>query len=764
MTNAEPDRDFIRTLVANDVASGKYGRPVATRFPPEPNGYLHIGHAKSVCLNFGVAAEFGGTCNVRFDDTNPTTEDVRYAEAILQDVRWLGFDPGDRIFYASDYFEELYRCAVTLIEAGKAYVDSLSEGEIREYRGTVTEAGRDSPYRNRSVEENLDLFARMRSGEFPDGAHVLRARIDMASANMLMRDPLLYRIRHAHHYRHGDRWCIYPMYDFAHCLSDSFERITHSLCTLEFKDNRALYDWVIRETGVEAKPEQTEFARLNLEYTVLSKRKLIRLVSEGHVEGWDDPRMPTLAGLRRRGVTPEAIRRFCDLIGVARVDSRVDLAKFEYCLRDDLNMRVPRVMCVLRPIKLVITNYPEGQTETLDVPSYPHDVPLEGSRKVPFSRDLYIEREDFMEAPPDGYYRLAPGREVRLRYAYYVTCTGVVRDPKSGEVQEVHCTYDPETRGGQSKDGRKVRGTLHWVDAEASLPAEVRLYDRLFDVADPESGAEDFTTHLNPNSLVTLTESRIEPSVGSAAPGSRYQFERQGYFVSDAADSSAKRPVLNRTIALRDSWARETPAATVRTGSERRPRVIAPDTAPRSVERTADAEARFSRYVGDLGLTEGDADTLARIEGIDAFFASAVAAYREARTVANWTVNELLGFLDGRLVAECGLTPSAFADLIRMVDEKTISRTVAKEILGELVERGGDPGRIVAERNLHQLDDRETIRSLASRVVAANPDKVEQFKAGRTGLAGFFVGQVMRESGGKADPLLVKEVVDEALR
>jgi len=554
---AREGQDFIRAMVSRDVAAGKWGARVATRFPPEPNGYLHIGHAKSVVLNFGLAAEYGGTCNVRFDDTNPLTEDQKYVDAIKTDLEWLGCDWGDREYYASDYFEQLYDFAVILIEKGKAYVDSSTEEEIRERRGTVTRPGVESPYRHRSVEENLDLLRRMRDGEFLDGAHVLRAKIDMAHPNMLMRDPLLFRIRHATHYRRGDAWCIYPLYDFTHCLSDAIERITHSLCTLEFKDNRALYDWILHEVGIESPPEQTEFARLSLDYTVLSKRKLVRLVKERHVAGWDDPRMPTIAGLRRRGVTPEAIRAFCETIGVARVDSRVDIGKLEHAIRDDLNTRAPRVLCVLRPLKVVIENYPEGKTEELDAPYYPHDVPREGSRKLPFSRVLYIERDDFMEDPPKKFFRLSPGREVRLRYAYLVTCTGVVKDD-TGEVVELRCRYDPATHGGDAPDGRKVQGTIHWVSAAHALPAEVRLYDRLFDQADPDDVADDqdFTASLNPESLAVLRDAKIEPSVAGDPPGTRYQFERQGYFVSDMVESRAGALVFNRTVSLRDTWAK----------------------------------------------------------------------------------------------------------------------------------------------------------------------------------------------------------------
>jgi glutaminyl-tRNA synthetase len=548
-------KDFLREKVAADVASGRFGRPVRTRFPPEPNGYLHIGHAKSICLNFGVAAEFAGRCNLRFDDTNPTTEDVRYVDAIRNDVRWLGFE-WDEERFASDYFERLFEIAERLVRAGKAYVDSQSEEAIREGRGTVTAPGTHSPYRDRPVEENLDLLRRMRAGEFPDGAHVLRARIDMAHPNMLMRDPLLLRIRHAAHYRRGTAWCVYPLYDFAHGLSDAFEGITHSFCTLEFKDNRELYDWLVREAGFERPPEQTEFARLELDYTVLSKRKLLRLVNDGHVTGWDDPRMPTIAGLRRRGVTPEAIRAFADKIGVARSDARIELATFEHAVRDDLNMRVPRVMAVTRPLKLVLTNYPEDQVETMDAPLYPHDVPKTGSRPVPFSRELWIERDDFIEDAPKKFFRLTPGREVRLRYGYLVTCTGVVKDA-SGEVAEVHATYDPATRGGDAPDGRRVQGTIHWVSARHALDGELRMYDRLFAVPDPDARPEgrDFLSALNPQSLLTL-RGKVEPSIAADPPGTRYQFERIGYFMSDPVDSREGALVFNRTVGLRDSWAK----------------------------------------------------------------------------------------------------------------------------------------------------------------------------------------------------------------
>ncbi len=545
--------DFIREIVAADVKAGKYGGRLVTRFPPEPNGYLHIGHAKSICLNFGIAREFGGECNLRFDDTNPTKEEQEYVDAIMEDVRWLGFDWGDRLYFASDYFEQMYEYAEMLIEKGLAYVCSLSAEEIREYRGTLTEPGRESPYRNRSVAENLDLFRRMRAGEFPDGAHVLRAKIDMASGNLNLRDPVLYRILHAEHHRTGNRWCIYPMYDYAHPLSDALEGVTHSICTLEFEDHRPLYDWVLDHLPVPCRPHQYEFARLNLSYTVLSKRRLIKLVEGGYVSGWDDPRMPTLAGLRRRGVPPEAIRRFCDLIGVGKRNNLVDMALLEYCIREVLNLTAPRVMAVLRPLKVVLLNYPEGQVEEVQAVNNPED-PSQGTRPVPFSRELFIEREDFLEDPPPKFYRLAPGREVRLRYAYFIKCVEVKKNPATGELEEVHCTYDPETKGGYAPDGRRVKATLHWVSAAHALPAEVRLYDRLFTVPEPGQATGNFLDDLNPRSLVTLTDCRVEPSLREVAPGSRFQFERLGYFCADARDCRPGRLVFNRTVSLKDEW------------------------------------------------------------------------------------------------------------------------------------------------------------------------------------------------------------------
>ena len=548
--------NFIRHIMQDDLKTNKWGGRVVTRFPPEPNGYLHIGHAKSICINFGLAKDYQGVCHMRFDDTNPSKEEVEYIDAILDDVHWLGFDWGEHLYYASNYFDQLYEFAIQLIMDGKAYVCDLNADQIREYRGTLTEPGRDSPYRNRSVEENMELFKRMKDGEFPDGSRVLRAKIDMASPNLNLRDPAIYRIRKVHHHRTGDKWCIYPMYDFTHCLSDSLEKITHSICTLEFEDNRALYDWFLDQLNV-YHPQQIEFARLNLNNTVMSKRKLLQLVQEGHVSGWNDPRMPTIVGMRRRGYTPEAVRNFCETIGVGKKESWIDIERLDKCVRDDLNTKTPRVMCVINPLKVVIENYPEDGVEELEAPYFPDDPPKMGSRKVPFSKVIYIEQEDFMENPPKKFFRLAPGREVRLRWAYYIKCEQVIKDEKTGEITELRCTYDPETKGGWAPDGRKVKGTIHWVSEAQSIPVEVRLYDRLFLSARPSSEKEaDWRDDLNPKALVTLTSCRAEQSLSGAEKGNRYQFERQGYFYVDPVDSTVDRPVFNRIVTLRDTWAK----------------------------------------------------------------------------------------------------------------------------------------------------------------------------------------------------------------
>lgn len=555
--NTTVPSNFIHDIIDEDLKTVSWIKKVHTRFPPEPNGYLHIGHAKSICLNFGTAKKYNGLCNLRFDDTNPVKEDIEYVESIKEDIKWLGFDWEDRLYYASDYFDQLFEFAIKLIKLGKAYVCDLSADEIREYRGTLTTPGKESPYRNRSVEENLDLFIRMKNGEFPDGSRVLRAKIDMASPNLNMRDPVMYRILRATHHRTGDKWCIYPMYDYAHPLSDYLEGITHSICTLEFEDHRPLYNWFLEALGLECRPKQIEFARLNLNYTVMSKRKLLRLVKEGYVSGWDDPRMPTISGLRRRGYTPESIRSFCEKIGVAKTNSVVDISLLEHCIREDLNKRAPRAMAVLRPLKLVIDNYPDDLVEWFDAENNPED-PSAGSRKVPFSKVLYIEQDDFMENPPKKYFRLAPGSEVRLKYAYLVKCVSFVKDEKTGEILEVHCTYDPDSKGGSTPDGRKVKGTLHWVSAKHAIDAEVRLYESLFTVPNPDDEEEGktFIDYYNPNSLQVLTSCKLEPSLAEAKPGDRFQFLRLGYFVVDIKDSTKEHLVFNRIVNLKDTWSK----------------------------------------------------------------------------------------------------------------------------------------------------------------------------------------------------------------
>src|SRR5690606_21812337 len=785
-------QDFIRAIVAEDVRKGTHGGRVVTRFPPEPNGYLHIGHAKSITLNFGIAQEFGGVCHLRFDDTNPETESVEYAESIIRDVKWLGWDWGEHLYYASDYFEKFYEIAESLIRKGKAYVDSQTEEEIREQRGTITEPGRPSPYRDRSVEENLDLFRRMRAGEFPDGSHVLRAKIDMASPNMLLRDPVLYRIRHAHHYRTGDRWCIYPLYDFAHPLEDAIEDVTHSICTLEFETNRPLYDWVVENADLGTRPRQYEFARLNLDYTVMSKRKLLQLVEGGFVNGWDDPRMPTIAGLRRRGVTPEAIRAFCEMIGVAKADSRVDIGKLEYAIRTDLNTRAPRVLCVLDPLRVVITNWPAGKVEELDAPYWPHDVPKEGSRPLPFSGELLIERGDFAEDPPPGWHRLAPGREVRLRYGYIIRCDDVVKNDR-GEVVELRCSYDPATRGGATPDGRVVRGTIHWVSAAHAVPCEVRLYDPLFTEPDADAAAGedgDFKEFLNPESLVVVKDARIEPSVRDTAPGTHYQFERLGYFFADPGDSSPGALVFNRVVTLRDTWAKraragagaragEAPAGPARARAARREEAAAPraETTPGEHPRprprprpgpaaaaAAADSARARRLVEQHGLGQEDADLLARDPAAADLFESAVAEGGvSARAVANWVIHELPRERAGAAIEGLPFGAKELAALVRLVEQGRVSSTAARQVLAELAARGGEPERIVEEKGLAQISDAAELERVVRDVLAANAAKVAEYRAGKTGLLGFFMGQVMGRTRGRANPEQARELLEREL-
>ncbi|MCB9160442.1 MAG: glutamine--tRNA ligase/YqeY domain fusion protein [Caldilineaceae bacterium] len=764
-------RDFLRQIVADDVASGRV-QSVVTRFPPEPNGYLHIGHAKSICLNFGIAQEFGGRCHLRFDDTNPETEDIEYVRSIMQDIRWLGFNWEPHLYFASDYFEQLYDWAVQLIKDGKAYVDDLNEEEIRAYRGTVTEPGRHSPYRDRSVEENLDLFARMRAGEFGNGAKVLRAKIDMAHPNMKMRDPLMYRIRHANHYRRGDAWHVYPMYDWAHGQSDAIETITHSICTLEFENNRELYDWFLENLGIAPRPHQYEFARLNVEYTITSKRKLLKLVEEGYVSGWDDPRMPTVAAMRRRGYTPASIRNFVNAGGAARVNARTEFELLEYHVRDDLNHLAPRVMCVLEPLKVTITNYPADEVEWLDADLWPRDVPKEATRPVPFARELFIERSDFMEAPPAGFKRLSPGAEVRLRYAYVIKCDEVVKDPATGEVVELRCSYDPATRGG-TVSGRKVKGTIHWVAAAQSVPCEVRIYDRLFANANPEDVPEggSFLDNLNPDSLRIITDARVEHSVAGVAAGERFQFERQGYFVADIVDSRPDAPVFNRIVALRDTWkknADEEPSsqpATQTSPDAPEEVVVGTVSAERAAARAADADlhARFQRYQQELGLAEGDADMLTGEPAVAAFYEDALAAHDNPKLVANWLIHGLLAARDDQPLADLGVTPAQLGRLAALVDEGAISSNIAADVLAEMLAGGGDPAAIVDAKGLRQVSDAGALQPVIAEVVAANPDKAAAYRNGKDGLIGFFVGQVMRQTGGKANPQLVRELLEAEL-
>ena len=760
-TGAAPGEDFIRDIVRADLRSGRH-RTVVTRFPPEPNGYPHIGHAKSICLNFGLAAEFGGACNLRFDDSNPLTEDMEYVEAIQRDVRWLGFDWGERLYFASDYFERLYELAELLVRKGLAYVDTLSEEEIRAYRGTVTDPGRPSPHRDRGVEENLDLLRRMRAGELPDGAAVLRARIDMAAPNMKMRDPLLYRIRHAEHYRRGGTWCIYPMYDFIHPLSDAFEGITHSLCTLEFENNRELYDWLLAAVDwPEPRPRQYEFARLNLNYTVMSKRKLLELVESGLVEGWDDPRMPTLSGYRRRGYPPSAIRAFCDRIGVAKAHSTVDVALLEHTVREELNTTAPRVLCVLRPLRLVIENWPAGEVDRLAAPYWPHDVPKEGSRELPFSGELWIERDDFAEEPPKGWHRLSPGREVRLRYGYVVRCTGVTKD-EAGEVVEVRCTYDPQTRGGATPDGRRVPGTLHWVSAAHAVDVEARLYDRLFRDEEPDQG--DYRAALNPESLQVLPGAKGEPGLAEAPAGARFQFERQGYFYREPEAAAEGRLVFNRTVTLKDSWAKaarrvEAEAAAPPTRGSGAPATdkSKPAPAPPAVELPPAAAALAQRH----GLGAEEARLLAAEPALLARFEEGVAAGGDVRGLANWLVHEVVREAreQGRPLDALPLSGTALAALVSMTADGTLSSTAAREVLAALVREGGDPRAVVAARGLSQVSDADALAPAVDAVLARSAGNVRAYREGRTGLLGWFVGQVMKESGGRANPQVARELL-----
>jgi glutaminyl-tRNA synthetase len=769
-------RNFIREIIDKDLAEGRHGQRVVTRFPPEPNGYLHIGHAKSIVLNFGIKQDYADRaetrCHLRFDDTNPETESVEYVESIKEAVRWLGYDWGDHLYHAADYFEQFYDFAVVLIKKGLAYVDSLDGEQISEYRGTVNEPGRPSPYRDRTVEENLRLFRQMREGEFDDGEHVLRAKIDMASPHMIMRDPILFRIKHAHHYRRGDEWCIYPMYDFAHPLEDAIEDITHSLCTLEFDNNRRVYDWVLENALDPAKvadrPHQYEFARLNLTYTVMSKRKLLQLVEEGEVNGWDDPRLPTIFGMRRRGITPEAIVSFCQDVGVTRTESRVEIAQLEHAIRDDLNEKAPRVMAVLDPLKVVVTNMDEGTTEHLEAPHWPRDIDKEASRPVPFTREFYIERDDFREDPPSGFYRLAPGREVRLRSGYFFTCETVVRDD-SGDITELRGTIDPATRGGTAPDGRSPKGTIHWVSTEHAIPFQARLYDRLFNVPAPDDGDTDFHEHLNPESL-TIQQGFVEPSIRDFDTGQRFQFERNGYFWQDPEDSSPDARVFNQIVPLRDTWTDDEEDVDLEEKRKEK-EAIKRRNRERSIANKKDhvetleqhERVRFVRFRDDLGVTSDDAAILAGSDDLAAFFTGTVDAGASPQLAANWIVNELMGYLKERTTDDLPFGAKTFASLLHLVANEDVSSSGARTVLDVMIESGGEPETIVDERDLRQIDDETQLRYVVQAVIEDHPDETERYRSGKKGLIGFFMGQIMQRTGGSANPETARELVQEEL-
>ena len=745
-------KDFLRTIVEEDLKSGKY-KEVVTRFPPEPNGFPHIGHAKSIVINFGIANDYNGHCFLRMDDTNPTKEDTKYVEALKDAVEWLGFDFGKSVQFTSDYFDKIYDYAIELIKMDKAYVDSLDEEEMREYRGTVTEAGRRSKYAERSIEENLDLFLRMKNGEFKDGEHVLRAKIDMSAANMKMRDPLLYRIRHAHHFRAGDKWAIYPMYDFAHCLSDYLEGITHSLCTLEFENNRDIYDWVLDTLGLTSpRPYQYEFARLGINYTVMSKRKLLELVEGGQVSGWDDPRMPTIAGYRRRGYTPDSILNFCDQIGIAKANSMVDVAQLEFCIRDDLNTKVPRVMCVLDPLKVTIKNY-EG-SEELDASYYPEDVPKDGSRKIPFSKEIYIERDDFMENPPKGYFRLTPEQPVRLKHAYIITCKEVIKDA-DGNITEIIAEYNPESKSGQDTSGIKVKSAIQWVSAKEAKTVEVRLYDRLYSSETPE-GLED----LNPSSLKVIKNALIEPAVILEKPDERFQFERQGYFYADPIEYTDKKPVFNKIVGLKDSYAKKKKTTT----DAPKPQAKKVQIDGEVVAMTEAEQARFDKYTSELGLNSEVANTLARDEQLSSFYEESLSALNSPVSLANIVSNEVARELKQMQVDELKFNAKQVAELVKMVDDGTISSKIAKQVFEEMVKSGENPSLIVESKGLVQISDPSKISPIIDEIIEKNPDNVAKFKAGNTKLLGFFVGQVLKTTGGKANPQVVNKLVAEKLK
>jgi glutaminyl-tRNA synthetase len=745
-------KDFLRLKVEEDLKSGKY-QEITTRFPPEPNGFPHIGHAKSICINFGIAQDYNGKCNLRMDDTNPTTEDTVYVEALKDAVEWLGFRWNEDVRYTSNYFDKLYEYALQLIKMGKAYVDSSTEEEIRENRGTVTEAGKRSKYANRSIEENLVLFEGMKNGEFKDGEHILRAKIDMSASNMQLRDPLLYRIRHANHHRTGDKWCIYPMYDFAHCLSDYTEGVTHSICTLEFENNRAIYDWVIETLNLpKPRPYQYEFARLNINYTVMSKRKLLELVNKKLVSGWDDPRMPTIAGYKRRGYTPESIKNFCDQIGIAKANSMVDVSQLEFCIRDDLNTKVPRVMCIMDPLKVTIENY--IGSEEIDASYYPSDVPKEGSRKLPFSNTIYINRDDFSQNPPKGYFRLTPNQPVRLKHAYIIECKEIIKDD-DGNITEIIATYNKDSKSGQDKSGIKVKSAIQWVDQNNHHKAEIRLYDRLFKDESPE-GLDD----INPDSLQIIPNALIEPSILIDKPDVRFQFEREGYFYFDPIDSKENSPVFNKIVGLKDSYSKKEKK---QSRQERKPKEKQVQIEGEVTPMNELEQALFDKYTQELKLNHAVANTLARDEKLSSFFAESIQVSNSPKTTANLVTNEVARELKDKKSNELKFTPNQIADLVIMIDEETISTKIAKQVFEEMVKNGTNPKDIVEEKGLIQISDPAVIEPIILEVIEKNPDNVKKFKEGNTKLLGFFVGQVLKSTGGKANPAIVNQLVSKNL-
>jgi len=743
-------KNFLRTIVEEDLKTGKY-KEIVTRFPPEPNGFPHIGHAKSIFINFGIARDYNGHCNLRMDDTNPTKEDTKYVEALKSAVEWLGYEWDKNVRFTSDYFPQIHEYAIQLIKMGKAYVDSLNEEEIREYRGTVTESGKRSKYADRSVEENLDLFERMKKGEFKEGEHILRAKIDMSAANMKMRDPLMYRIRHVKHFRTGTEWAIYPMYDFAHCLSDYIEGVTHSICTLEFENNRDIYNWVLDTLELKPpRPYQHEFARLGINYTVMSKRKLLELVEAKVVSGWDDPRLPTIAGYKRKGYTPESIITFCDTVGIAKANSMVDVAQLEFCIRDDLNTKVPRVMCVLDPIKVTIENY-EG-SEEIDASYYPEDVPKEGMRKLPFSREIYIERDDFSENPPKGYFRLTPEQPVRLKHAYIISCKEVIKDA-DGNVVEIKAEYSPESKSGSDTSGIKVKSAIQWVDATKAKEVEVRLYDRLFLCEAPE-GVED----INPNSLKVVKNALVEPAVINEKPDERFQFERQGYFYADPVDYSDEKPVFNKIVGLKDSYSKKKKA----TQSKPQEKKVQID--GEVVAMSTEQKKLFEKYTLVLKLNTEVANTLARDQNLSSFYEEALAVLNSPVNLANIVSNEVAREIKEKQVSGLKFTTAQIAELIKIVDDGTISNKIAKQVFEEMAKSGENPSQIVEAKGLIQISDPSKIAPIIDEIIAKNPDNVAKFKAGNTKLLGFFVGQVLKATGGKANPQVVNKLVNEKLK